>query len=135
MTRRGFALACCLLMFPAPSLLAQSHEAKPDSLSGTWTGDLSPQGESAATVTFQLTFDGKNAVSGTFTGLPIPGDVKHGTFDPKTGALKLELGKQGEPDVLLVLEGTVANGIATGKFTGEMAGEFKLTKSDHHSGL
>ena len=56
-------------------------------------------------------------------------------FDPKTGALKLELGKQGEPDVLLVLEGTVANGIATGKFTGEMAGEFKLTKSDHHSGL
>jgi hypothetical protein len=56
------------------------------------------------------------------------GDVKKGTFDPKTGALKLQLGKEGNSAVLLILEGTVAKGVAAGRFSGEMSGEFKITK-------
>jgi hypothetical protein len=79
----------------------------------------------------QLKFDGKTAVSGTLTGLPSPGDVKTGTFDPKTGALKLQLGKQDDSTVLLVLEGTVVNGTAKGRVTGEDGvGEFKITKKE-----
>ena len=76
----------------------------------------------------ELKFDGKSAVSGTVSGLPNPADVKAGTFDPKTGALKLQLGKQGEAAVLLVLEGTVVKGTATGRFSGEETGEFKIAK-------
>jgi hypothetical protein len=40
----------------------------------------------------ELKFDGKGKVSGGFSGLPNPGEVKAGTVSPKTGALKLELG-------------------------------------------
>ena len=71
-------------------------------------------------VTMELKFDGKRAVSGTMTGLPNPAEVKSGTFDPKTGALVLRLGKKDGDAVLLVFEGTVANGAATGRFSGEV---------------
>ncbi len=76
----------------------------------------------------ELKFDGKSAVSGTVSGLPNPADVKAGTFDPKTGALKLQLGRQGDSAVLLVLEGTVVKGTATGRFSGDESGEFKIAK-------
>jgi hypothetical protein len=103
------------------------NKAGADPISGTWTGEFAVQNNSAS-ITMELKFDGKSAVSGTFTGLPQPGDVKSGTFDPKTGSLKLQLGKQGEPDVLLVLDGTVVKDTATGHVTGEATGDFKLTK-------
>jgi hypothetical protein len=129
MTRRLFVVACCVL-FSATSMLAQSTTDKADPLSGTWTGEfVPPNATSGIAVTMELKFDGTKAVSGTLTGLPSPGDVKAGTFDPKTGALKLELGKTDNSAVLLVLEGSVANGTAKGRVTGEDGvGEFKLTK-------
>jgi hypothetical protein len=100
-----------------------------DPISGTWSGTLTPNGSaSGVRVTFQLKFDGKSAVTGTFSGLPNPGDVKTGTFDSKTGKLKLHLGKTGETSVLLVLEGIVANGAVSGQVSGEVSGEFKLEK-------
>jgi hypothetical protein len=68
-------------------------------------------------------------VSGTFSGLPSPGDVKAGTFNPKTGALRLELGKKGEGAVLIILEGTVVKGTASGRVSGEEGtGDFKIAK-------
>jgi hypothetical protein len=129
MTRRWFVVACCMLL-SATAIFAQSGDAKakPDPLSGTWTGEMVPDNGGRITITMALKFDGKSAVTGTFSGLPNPGDVKTGTFDPKTGALKLQLGKQGEDAVLLVFEGTVAKGAATGHFTGEVTGDFKLAK-------
>jgi hypothetical protein len=130
MTRRWFVMACCVLV-SAASMFAQSggEKAKADPLSGTWTGELIGQGDSRRmAITLELKFDGKSAVSGTLTGFPNPGDVKAGTFDPKTGALKLQLGKVGDGAVLLTLEGTVAKGTATGRFEGEGSGDFKFTK-------
>ena len=91
MRRRLVAIACCVLLCAATSG-AQTRGAKPDPLSGTWTGELSPHPERTIAVTMQLKFDGKGAVTGTVSGLPNPADVKKGTFDPKTGGLKLELG-------------------------------------------
>ena len=77
----------------------------------------------------ELKFDGKTSVSGTLDGLPEPGDVKTGTFNPQTGALKLDLGIKGETAVMLTLEGTVVNGKATGRVTSrDETGEFKLAK-------
>jgi hypothetical protein len=117
-----------LVLLAASSALAQARDSTSEAIAGTWTGELLPAGGGAVAVTFVLTSDGKGAVKGTFTGLPSPGDVKKGTFDAKTGALKLELGKADDSAVLLVLEGTVAKGVATGTFDGEMSGTFKLTR-------
>jgi hypothetical protein len=129
MTRRWFMIACCIFV-SVTAMFAQSQGEKPktDPLSGTWTGEMVPDNGGRIPITMELKFDGNSAVSGTFSGLPNPGDVKTGTFDPKTGALKLQLGKQGEPEVLIVLEGTVVKGTATGRFTGEVTGEFKISK-------
>ena len=128
MIYRVFTIAC-LLVFASPLAMAQSGKTVPDLISGTWTGELSPMGSSnPMLLTFQLKFDGKGVVTGTFTGLPNPGDVKTGTFDPKTGTLKLELRKQGETAVRITLAGTVVKGVVTGRFTGEMSGEFRLTR-------
>jgi hypothetical protein len=131
MTRKWFVLACCMLV-SATALFAQSGDAKPkaDPLSGTWTGEMVPDNGGRIPITMELKFDGKSAVSGTFSGLPNPGDVKAGTFDVKTGALKLQLGKQGEDAVLIVFEGTIVKGTAAGHFTGEVTGEFKISKKD-----
>ena len=130
MTRRA-VLACCLILIPI-SAFAQSRAGREtgrtDALSGTWTGALSmPSGPTS--VTLQLKFDGKRAVTGTLSGLPNPGDVKSGTFDPKTGALKLQLGRSDGAAVLITLEGTVTKNTAAGKVRGEPGdGEFKLTR-------
>ena len=128
MTRRLFVMACCVLL-AATSMAAQSKGAKEnaDPVSGTWSGELAPPG--GVPVTLVLKFDGKSAVTGTIAGFSNPGDVKTGTFDPKTGALKLQLGKVGDGAVLLTLEGTVAKGTATGRFEGEGNGDFKFTKN------
>lgn len=129
MTRRWLVLACCVLV-TASSALAQSRaKAKPDPISGTWTGELVLQGRPRPLpVTMELKFDGKSAVTGTVSGLPNPADVKTGTFDPKKGTLKLQLGKTTDKAVLLVLEGTVVKGTATGTFTGDEGGDFKIAK-------
>jgi hypothetical protein len=130
MTRRQFGMICCVLL-SATSMAAQSPgaKAKADSITGTWTGELvRPSPSSAIRITMELKFDGKSSVSGTVSGLPNPADVKAGTFDPKTGALKLQLGIRGDSAVLLVLEGTVVKGTATGRFNGDETGEFKIAK-------
>jgi hypothetical protein len=38
------------------------------------------------------------------------------------------LGKTGDAAVLLILEGTVVKDTATGRFTGDESGEFKIAK-------
>jgi len=128
MSRKTLAIVSSLLLFAVSSVFAQSRQGNADPISGTWTGELKPaDGGQPMAVTMSLTLKG-STVTGTFTGPPTPGDVKKGTFDAKTGALKLDLGKQGEPAVLLTLDGKVAKGVATGSVTGTGAGEFKLTK-------
>jgi hypothetical protein len=131
MTGSVLVLIACLLMPSAPlTQTAARAAAKADPVTGRWTGELSPNSiDRTIDVTFELKFDGKQAVSGTFKGMPNPGDVKIGTFDPKTGALKLQLGKVGESSVLIVLEGKVVKGTATGQLSGEVGdGAFKLTR-------
>jgi len=125
MTRRALLWMCCVLL-SVSSVLAQSRGARTDAISGTWTGDLIL--DRTRPITLELKFDGARKVTGTLTGMPNPADVKAGTFDPKTGALKLDLGKRGDPAVLLVFEGKVVNGTATGRVSGEDTGEFKIAK-------
>ena len=132
MTRRTFVLACAALMSSAP-LIAQSKSGKAapvDPISGTWTTELARDGETGGrTVTLALKYDGKKDVTGTLSGMPNPGDVKAGTFDPKTGALALRLGITGEEEVRIILDGTLAKAVVTGRMQGEMGGgTFKMVK-------
>jgi hypothetical protein len=132
MTPKPIVIACCVLL-SATTMVAQTRnaKAKPDPISGTWTGTLVLEdGPRTIPVTMELKFDGKSAVSGTVSGMPNPAEVKAGTFDPKTATLKLHVGKKGDEAILLVLDGTVVKGTATGRFTGEKSGEFKITKKD-----
>ena len=130
MRRRSFLLTCCVLFI---GTLAGAQSGASD-LSGIWAGELTPTGSpDSRSVTLELAADRDGRVTGIVTGMPTPGDVKAGTFDATTGALKLELGRTGEATVLIVLEGTVVKGTATGKVivtdaAGGGGGDFKLTK-------
>jgi polyisoprenoid-binding protein YceI len=126
MTSRFVAFVVVVLLGAAPAL-AQSRGAKSDPVTGAWAGELKVDDDTRSIV-MDLEFDGTSKVTGTFTGMPRPGDVKAGTFDPKTGALKLELGIQGDSAVRLTLEGTLAKDKAAGRVTGEASGTFTLAK-------
>lgn len=129
MTRNRFVAACaCWVMLSAAAMLAQARGAAGDPLSGTWTGEVVLQSSQPVSITMELKFDGKSVVSGTVSGLPQPAEVKIGTFDRKTAALKLQVGKKSDAAVLLVFEGAVVKGTATGRVSGERSGEFKIAK-------
>ena len=134
MTRRQFVAICCCALMATASTLAQSKETKPaktDPITGSWTGELVlGDGPRRIPVKMELKSNGKGAVSGTVTGLPNPAEVKAGTYDAKTGALKLQLGKVGNPTTLLTLDGTLAKGSATGKFSGDESGTFTISKKE-----
>jgi hypothetical protein len=128
MTRRALVTLFGVLL-AVTSTSAQSKPAASDPVSGTWSGHLGAGGGAdGQPVTLKLKFDGKRAVTGTIDGFSNPGNVKTGSFDPKTGALKLELGKVDDSAVLITLEGAVAKGEVAGKVAGEINGKFVLKK-------
>jgi hypothetical protein len=127
MARKWFALVCGALVLSLAVGLASA--AQEDTITGVWTGEIVPDSGKRFDVTIQLKFDGKSAVSGTVAGLPSPADVKTGTFDPKTAALRLGLGQVGDPRVLFTLDGNVAKGTAQGRaIDGSGEGTFKITR-------
>ncbi len=131
MTRRQLVAICCCVLMSAAATVAQSRgtkSGKADPITGTWTGELVLGGERHVSVKMELKSDAKGSISGTVQGLPNPGDVKSGSYDAKTGALKLQLGRADSPATLLTLEGKVAKGAATGTFTGDEKGTFTLSK-------
>lgn len=129
MTRRLFTTICGAVLLSGV-VAAQSRGSTADPVTGTWTGDLVPQGgDRTVAVTLELKHDGKGSVTGTVAGLPNPGDIKKGTFDRKSGALVLQLGRADSPSVLITLDGTLAKGAAEGRMSGEAGpGTFKLVK-------
>ena len=127
MLRYLWFLSCSLLV--ATSVMAQSNATTADPVTGSWSGhfEMGDEGRRLS-VGMELTFDGTSTVTGTVSGLPNPANVKHGRFDAKTGALTLRLGRVDGPAVLLVLEGRVDKGVATGTFTGDQSGTFRLQR-------
>lgn len=122
-------LLICFAFLSAVSVSAQSSTSSTDPITGTWTGHLGLGATPQYAITLALTFDGKGTVSGTLSGLPIPGEIKSGSFDPQTGALKLEIAPTDGSALRLTLEGTVVLGTATGRVSGgNQTGTFKITK-------
>ena|SRR5829696_7280317 len=126
--RRQIAVMLLVLAL-APAVSGQTARGKADPISGTWSGELIPSGAPRGrSITLDLKYDGKGKVSGTIAGLPNPGDVKAGTYDPKSGALRLELGRSDAPTVLLIFDGKVEKNAAAGRVSGDVSGEFTLTR-------
>jgi len=127
MTRREWAIACGALVWSCPPLIGAAQASS--AISGVWKGELVPDdSDSPRRVTLTLKGEGGGKVSGTMAGLPRPADVKSGTYDAKTGALKLSVGKADAPAVLIVLDGKVAKDRASGKVSGEVTGTFSITR-------
>lgn len=122
MTRatRGLAILTAVLALSLAAL-AQSgggQSAAADPISGVWTGSVGPGATPGYSITMKLAYDGRAAISGTAQGAE-PGDtavVKTGTFDPQTGALKLELAIR-DGSQTATFEGTVVLDTAAGKLT------------------
>ena len=121
----------CGLLLSVATTIAQSAGTPADVVSGTWKGDMAPKGAPRRIpITLELHFDGKSAVSGRLLGLDTPGDIKAGTFDARTGALKLSIAKQGESAISLTFEGSLAKGAASGTVVGGgHTGDFKVARS------
>jgi hypothetical protein len=125
MKRRTLSVVCGVLLLRA-SALAQSAAAT-DPVSGNWGSDGSTR--------LELKFDGKSAISGTAiwrgNGQERRTPIKTGTFNVKTGALKLE-GEGMRPDGVTaryVIEGTVDGETMTGTFAfGDRTGTFTFTR-------
>src|SRR5438132_577986 len=128
--KTGILLVACCVLVSAGSARAQSSGTASDVLSGTWTGQMGPDGGKLIPVTMQLKSDGKGGVSGTITGPPHPGTVKSATFDAKTGALKLDVAVQDEASTAVSFDGTLVDGMATGRVAigTDSRGVFRLTK-------
>jgi hypothetical protein len=115
-----------IVLVAACTVFAQS--SKTDPISGTWSGYMGPGASPQFAVSLELKYDGK-LISGTVSGLPSPGEVKAGSFDPSTGFLKLEASPVNDSTTRLVLEGTVVMDTVTGRVTvPNQTGTFKFTK-------
>jgi hypothetical protein len=124
MNLRNLWVACFVLLI-ATAAFGQ------DPVSGTWTGDWGPSAADRNTVTVELKFDGKGAVTGTVNPGPNAVALKSGAFDAKTGMLKLSADAKDRRGntITYVIEGKVDKGTATGSWTHDnRKGDFKITK-------
>lgn len=87
-------------------------------VSGMWTGSLG-EGDKSSPVTVELRVDEKNAVTGRVTGPQIrPGDIKVGTFNPQTGALRFSVFVGGDDKSKIDFDGAIAKDTLTVQATG-----------------
>lgn len=117
-------LTCIVLAFATVAFAQES-----DPISGAWTGEMGASDSDRARIKMELKFDGKSFL-GTVVGLPKPGEIKSGTYDPKTGAFEFEASPTGDTTTRLSFAGTLVNGTATGRVKGDnRVGTFIVTKS------
>jgi hypothetical protein len=116
------AFVICLVM--SVSVFAQ------DPLSGNWRGDWGPSPGDRNPVTLVVKFDGK-AVSGTINPDTDKVQIQKGTFDPKTGAVRMEAMAPGRGGRTFhyVIDGKLEKGTITGSWNHDNSkGDFKITK-------
>ena len=122
-------LVVCVLVLLSIAVHAQSSGASPDPISGTWRGEMGAHGQNRTlSLIMELKFDGKN-ITGTVTGPPSPGEIKTGSFDSNTGALKFGVEVKDGGTSRFDFEGTVVTGTAIGRVSGNnQTGNFKISK-------
>ena len=127
MRLKTFAAMICVLA--TACLAGAQSKPKPDALSGTWTGHMGPNDTEQQSITITIKTDGK-AISGLITGPPYPGDITGGSFDPATGALRLDVTVRNDEKTTVVFEGKVVKGTATGTVAfQDRKGTFTISRS------
>ena len=126
-----FKLSALLVLVTCLVMVASAFAQDP--LSGTWTGDWGPSRTDRNDVTLALKWDGK-ALTGNVTGgtdVTSPLAIEKGTFDPKTGAVHMEVDtkdRRGQT-VRFVIDGKLDKGTMAGTWNHDYRkGDFKLTK-------
>ncbi|HEY3045537.1 MAG TPA: hypothetical protein VGJ39_16015 [Vicinamibacterales bacterium] len=121
-------LVACFVLLTVAGAIAQTDAETKDPVTGKWGID--------GRTTMDLKFDGKSTVSGATiwregNRYEHRAAIKTGTFDAKTGVLKLE-GEGKKPDGLVVsyvIEGKIVKDTVTGTFKfGVDSGQFTFKK-------
>ena len=86
-----------------------------DTISGTWTGEWGSNAFERSHLVAQLKYDGK-AVTGTFNPGSNPVTISKGTFNEKTGVIRLEAEGRGRTGARnhYVIDGKLERGKITG---------------------
>lgn len=118
---------CAALLFVSHA--AGQSKAAADPLTGTWTGYMGRDDTNQQTMNVDLKYDGKT-ITGVVTGPRYPGDIRTGTFDAASGALKFEVVVRNEAKTVVLFEGKVEKGVASGtvSFDDGQKGVFKISK-------
>ena len=126
--RFATTLVLCTALLIANHAAGQS-EAAADPLTGTWTGSMGPDDTQQQSIKVEMKYDGKT-ITGVITGPRYPGDIRTGTFDAATGALKFEVVVRNESKSIVHFEGKVEKVVASGSvsFDDGQKGVFKMTK-------
>ena len=124
------ALIICTALLYATHAAGQSKPAA-DPLTGTWTGSMGPDDTQQQSIKVEMKYDGKT-ITGVVTGPQYPGDIKTGTFDAATGALKFEVVVRNDDKTVVHFEGKVEKTAASGTvaFDDKRKGVFKMTKDE-----
>ena len=119
-----------LMIVTALSLHEGSASAQ--SIAGGWSGKMGPSGSAPWSVFMELRSNGGN-ITGRITGpeLARPGNIRKGTFDPKTGAVALEAVVEGDTTIVNFV-GKLANDSIAGslKTNTNITGTFSLGRAE-----
>ena len=123
---RATVLMCLCFCFAA-TLLARQDSSDP--VSGVWFGYYGETPRDQAQVRLTLQWDGK-VLTGSVTTGDDPFDIENTSFDPKTGAIHMEVVvPNGRVDVHYVIDGKVDKDTLEGVWHHEFGkGDFKLKK-------
>ena len=116
--RRAFLVLAGALILTSAAFAQSGGGTAGDPITGVWAGSVGPGATPGYAVTLNLRFDGTSAVTGTAQGAnpDDKGVVTNGTFDPKTGALKLDV-VLGDGASVATFEGWLALDTATGRLS------------------
>jgi len=132
MNLRMLLIVCCLL-FPAPSIFAQSLGAFSDPIPDRLRGSIRLSAKRGLPLAVEPQFEGKMAASGIVTGPLRPAKGTTGMFTQNRGAMKLEVDAKGNvPESLFVFGSAVFQRNPIGR----VAGHFQngADKSGHFGG-
>lgn len=89
--RPRLLLLSSIITFSSASLLAQARPER-DPLTGSWSGYIGRSEAQPAAAKFEFKLASNGGVTGKVTGSQlVPGDIKTGSFDRATGALKFNV--------------------------------------------
>jgi hypothetical protein len=131
MFRQYLVAFLCVLSLTGGRAVGSQTPSATDALTGTWTGYMARDDANRMVITVQLKLEGKS-VTGTVSGPQLtPGDIRSGTFEPATGALKFVVKVRGDDGITVAFDGSLSQGVASGRVsTDAETGVFRLTRGE-----